>query len=159
MATDIHNGYIHYKLTLFHPIQFVWLTRFARPFINAPRFVRRRPNDNYAFELSSGGRVFKIRAHNLATKNAWIENIEEQIDNLLLHRTSSLAGGLNGEQGEGSTDAIFITRVIGDCNLNKLNMRSKIIYDFACDLKQFRHDLSLLKSNFIDPLKVMSKGE
>jgi len=57
-----------------------------------------------------------------------------------------------------SSDASFIATTLSNVKVNQLKPRAKIIYDFAMSQSSFRSDLSLLKTHFVDPLKVMSKG-
>jgi len=120
------------------------------------------PNDDYAFEIVSGGRAFKIRAHNEATKQAWMSAINEQIEGLMRNRSSSVvgsgAGGNDKVEKNQSDEALFIARVLQGAKVASLKPRSKIIYDFAVMQVEYRQDLRDLKALFVDPLKVMSKG-
>ena len=51
-----------------------------------------------------------------------------------------------------------MSNVLSGVQVNQLKPRSKIIYDFALEQKKFHDDLSLLKNQFVEPLKVIKKG-
>ena len=110
-------------------------------------------------------RKFKIRAHNKATKEAWMSNIEHQISTCRTRRTSSTISASQASSTRSNIAAAAINNSaklvetkLEDVNMDKLGPRGTVIVRLITEIAYVSQNLSMLNKHVSTPLHIMSKG-